>query len=115
MVAPERGHEQKSLTIRRAIRVRSIHTATVRAGSVGRARQGHRQTTFLRGNVPENGAEEPPPPGDQWLKSPLYDLSRDWCMWSDVGGCSVRGGMSYTPGGQKSTEIVFSLLGASPD
>ena len=100
MMGPEFRHEQKSLTIRRAGRGRSIHTDTAHAGALWGAcdRVPDIERVWVV-TYRENGAEEPPRPphrATKWFKSSLHDLGRDWYRWLGVGGCGVRGEMSLT-------------------
>ena len=104
VIAQESRHEQKSLTIRRAGRDRSIHTATAHAGALwgARDRVPDRQRFWVV-TYRENDVEElprPPHRATKWFKSSLHDLSRDWYRWLGVRGCGVRSGMSSKHGGQ---------------
>ena len=100
MMGPEFRHEQKSLTIRRAGRGRSIHTDTAHAGALwGACDRVLDIELFWVVTYRENGAEEPPRPphrATKWFKSSLHDLGGDWYRWLGVRGCGVRGGMSLT-------------------
>ena len=104
MMGPEFRHEQKSLTIRRAGRGRSIHTDTAHAGALWSACDRVPDVErFWVVTYRENAVEEAPRQprrATKWLKSSLHDLGRDWYRWLGVGGCSVRRGMSFVHGSE---------------
>ena len=99
VIAQESRHEQKSLTVRRAGRGRSIHTDTAHAGALWGARDRvPDKQRFWVVTYWENSAEEPPRlphRATKWFKRSLHDLSRDWYRWLGVRGCGVRSGMSF--------------------